>query len=127
MKLSAISGVVFYAKDLEKTAEFYENLGFRFGKNVSPEQLTCYVNWFWLIFNREEKEEGPNARKATYRNNRGSGTYLYIKVDDIDEYYNGLVEKGFTPLSEPTKMPSGNREFMIRDPDGYNLVFFWKK
>jgi hypothetical protein len=31
------------------------------------------------------------------------------------------------PLGEPEVRPSGNREFVLRDPDGYKLVFFQKK
>jgi hypothetical protein len=31
------------------------------------------------------------------------------------------------PTGEPERRPSGNREFVLRDPDGYNLVFFEKK
>ena len=29
--------------------------------------------------------------------------------------------------SEPEVRPTGNREFVLRDPDGYKLVFFQKK
>jgi hypothetical protein len=31
------------------------------------------------------------------------------------------------PLGEPEVRASGNREFVLRDPDGYKLVFFQKK
>jgi hypothetical protein len=31
------------------------------------------------------------------------------------------------PEGEPELRVSGNREFVLRDPDGYKLVFFQKK
>jgi Glyoxalase/Bleomycin resistance protein/Dioxygenase superfamily len=48
-------------------------------------------------------------------------------VDDIDGFHKGVVSAGLKPLSEPVAQPSGNREFVLRDPDGYKLAFFQKK
>ena len=56
--------------------------------------------------------------------NKGAGLFLYFEVDDVDEYYEDLLSKGLKPSSEPRDWPWGNREFVIRDPDGYKLVFF---
>jgi catechol 2,3-dioxygenase-like lactoylglutathione lyase family enzyme len=66
-----------YVEDLARTAEFYETIGFRRGKE-EPDRATFYVNWFFVT-------------------------------------------------GEPQLRPSGNREFVLRDPDGYKLVFFQKK
>lgn len=49
---------------------------------------------------------------------------IYLIVDDVDETYKELLEKGLKPSSEPRDWPWGNREFVIRDPDGYKLVFY---
>jgi predicted lactoylglutathione lyase len=114
MKMSSISGVVCYVKDLDATAAFYEPLGFRLKRDA--DQLTAYVNWFWIQF-RQQEEELPV---------RGAGTYLYIKVEDIQAFYEGVQALGLKPATEPTKK-SGMIEFELADPDGYNLVFFWKK
>jgi predicted lactoylglutathione lyase len=120
MKMSSISGVVCYVEDLDATADFYEKLGFRLKREAN--QLTAYVNWFWVTFRGNDAEARPDADPV----HRGSGTYLYIKVEDIQEFYNGVVDKGLKPATEPTKK-AGMLEFELRDPDGYNLVFFWKK
>ena len=124
MKMSSISGVVCYVKDLDETAAFYEKLGFRLKRDA--DQLTAYVNWFWIIFRAAEVEDRPQGLKAAYRANRGSGTYLYIKVEDIQQFYDGVRDMGLKPATAPTKK-AGMLEFELRDPDGYNLVFFWKK
>jgi predicted lactoylglutathione lyase len=47
-------------------------------------------------------------------------------VEDIQQFYDGVQEKGLKPATEPTRK-AGMVEFELRDPDGYNLVFFWKK
>jgi hypothetical protein len=33
---------------------------------------------------------------------------------------------GMKPEGQPEKRPGGGREFVLRDPDGYKLVFFKK-
>jgi catechol 2,3-dioxygenase-like lactoylglutathione lyase family enzyme len=92
MKMSSISGVVCYVKDLDETAAFYEKLGFRLKREA--DKLTAYVNWFWITFRAEGAEERPEGTEEAYRANRGSGTYLYIKVEDIQQFYDGVQERG---------------------------------
>jgi hypothetical protein len=76
-----------------------------------------YVNWFWLRF-------VPDADGAAAA---GSAPALYLKVDDIDDFYGGLLANGFSPLTEPRKQRSAKeREFILEDPDGYKLAFFAK-
>jgi catechol 2,3-dioxygenase-like lactoylglutathione lyase family enzyme len=126
VKLNSISGVSCFVKDLDTTAEFYESLGFRVG-NRDPDRLTCYVNWFWITFIAQDGEVDADRRKDAKASNRGAGQYLYIKVDDLDGCCEEIVGRGLKPDGEPRKMPSGNREFVLRDPDGYKLAFFAKK
>ena len=58
---------------------------------------------------------------------KGAGLFLHIKVDDVEDFHKAGLSKGLKPAGEPEGQPSGNREFVLRDPDGYNLVFFQKK
>ncbi|MET7424984.1 VOC family protein [Dactylosporangium sp. NPDC005555] len=113
MKMSSISGVVCHVKDLDETAAFYEKLGFRLKRE--PAQLTAYVNWFWITFRPQEDGAVTHA-----------GSHLYIKVEDIQAFYDGVQELGLKPTTAPAKR-SGMIEFELPDPDGYTLVFFWKK
>jgi catechol 2,3-dioxygenase-like lactoylglutathione lyase family enzyme len=124
MKPNSISGLNFYVQDLSRTAEFYEAIGFRRGKE-EPDRLTFYVNWFFVTFVTEGQEdaEAGEARPA----NRGAGVFLHIKVDDIEDFYSGVVSAGMKPASEPQDRRGGGREFLLPDPDGYKLVFFEKK
>jgi catechol 2,3-dioxygenase-like lactoylglutathione lyase family enzyme len=116
MKPNSISGVAYSVEDLSRTAEFYEALGFRRGKE-EPDRVTFYVNWFFVTFVAQETD-APQ---------KGAGVYLHVKVDDVEGFHEGVLSKGLKPEGAPDKRPSGNREFVLRDPDGYNLVFFQKK
>jgi len=126
MKMSSISGVTYLVSDLQKTSAFYEALGFRLGKQDEG-HLLCYVNWFWLDFIAQSSQSDLNTPQDAQMANRGAGTYLHIKVESIDEFYAGVLSKGMKPESEPYKQKSGDRVFVLRDPDGYKLVFFEKK
>jgi catechol 2,3-dioxygenase-like lactoylglutathione lyase family enzyme len=124
MKLNSISGITCYVEDLARTAEFYEAIGFRPGKQ-EPDRLTFYVNWFFVTFVAEDREDDPELRREAEAPDKGAGLFMYVKVDDVDDYYEGVVSRGLKPAGEP-RVRAGNREFVLRDPDGYKLVFFQK-
>jgi catechol 2,3-dioxygenase-like lactoylglutathione lyase family enzyme len=117
MKVNSISGITCEVEDLARAAEFYETIGFRRGKE-EPDRVTFYVNWFFVtLVGRDQSELGA----------RGEGLFLYVKVDDVEAFHGAVLSKGLQPEGEPERQPSGNREFVLRDPDGYGLVFFQKK
>lgn len=115
MKLNSISGVTYHVANLPESIRFYESLGLRLGKQDETHAL-CYVNWFWI-----------DLVAANGSVDEDSATALHIKVDSIDECYEDVKALGLSPESEPEKMPSGSREFALKDPDGHHLVFFEKK
>jgi catechol 2,3-dioxygenase-like lactoylglutathione lyase family enzyme len=121
MKVNSISGITCSVADLARTGEFYEALGFRRGKE-EPDRVTFYVNWFFVTFVAQDGEldEAELAAKA-------AGMALYVKVDDVEDFHAAVLAQGMEPASAPQAVPSGNREFVLRDPDGYRLVFFQKK
>jgi catechol 2,3-dioxygenase-like lactoylglutathione lyase family enzyme len=116
MKVNSISGITCHVEDLARAAEFYETIGFRRGKE-EPDRVTFYVNWFFVTLVAQEQTEAQA---------KGAGLFLYIKVDDVEDFHKAVLSKGLKPTGEPERQPSGNREFVLRDPDGYNLVFFQK-
>jgi len=126
MKVNSISGLTCYVKDLARTADFYETIGFRRGKEET-DRATFYVNWFFVTFVAQDQEADEHLRKEAEASTKGAGMSVYIKVDDIADYHEAVVAQGMEPEGAPEIRPSGNREFALRDPDGYNLVFFQKK
>jgi uncharacterized glyoxalase superfamily protein PhnB len=45
----------------------------------------------------------------------------------VDEFHAHLLANGLKPSTKPKDQPWGNREFILRDPDGYHLVIFKRK
>ena len=117
MKPNSISGVYCHVEDLGKAAHFYETIGFRRGKE-QKDRVTFYVNWFFVTLIGGEKAS---------KGGRGEGTFLCVKVEDIESFYKEVIAAGLKPEGEPKVEPSGNREFVLRDPDGYGITFFQKK
>ncbi len=126
MKVSSVSGYVLIVDDLDKTAKFYEELGFRFGKREAY-RLVVYVNWFSVDFVTVDKTDRPAVQKEASLKDRGAGVWFMISVLNVDEFYKEVIEAGYKPEAEPEDRPTGRREFILRDPDGYKLVFFKKK
>ena len=125
MKPNSIAGVAYRVADLARTAEFYDRLGFRRGKQ-EPDRVTFYVNWFSVTFIARDRADDVEPREPDAAP-LGSGVFLYIKVDDIEAVHRELRANGLQPASEPAVRASGNREFLLRDPDGYRLVLFQKR
>ena len=126
MKIKSVSGLTLYVEDLNKTVKFYETLGF-VTKKREVNHATVYINWFFMDFILVKSEDKPKFKEEAISKNKGAGMYVYISVDDVDSFYKDAVKVGLRPSSEPRDWPWGNREFVIRDPDGYKLVFFRRK
>jgi catechol 2,3-dioxygenase-like lactoylglutathione lyase family enzyme len=126
MEIKSISGVTCIVKDLAQTSAFYDALGFRLGKQ-DDSHLTCYVNWFWVDFIAADQASADAHRQEAQVANRGAGQYLHMKVEDVDAFYKDVCAKDMTPDGEPEGKRTTGRSFVLRDPDGYKLVFFEKK
>jgi len=126
MKIKSVSGITCFVKNLNKTAVFYEILGFEIRKRETN-HITAYSNWFWIDFLAMGKDERAKSSKDAALNKKGVGVLIYLSVDNVDEFHQYLVSKRLKPLTKPQDEPWGNREFSLRDPDGYNLVIFKRK
>ncbi len=125
MAMKSVSGIVHYVKDIAQTTNFYKQLGFII-ETEQPDHLSIRLNWFWMDFHPQDKEDKPEFQKEANLDHKGAGLFVYISVDNVDQFYQELLNKGLHPSSEPRDWPWGNREFVLRDPDGYKLVFFKK-
>jgi len=105
---------LYYVKDTEATQEFYEKLGFHFDKG--KDKVITYLNWFSIEF-----------RKLENLSDNKCGEFVNIKVDNVDEMYERLKSSGIKPEGEPKDVGGGIKELFVRDPDGYNLIFFQKR
>ena len=116
--IKRLHSVLLYASDLDKTAEFYEKLGFPVQK--SEDAVRIKMGDFTWSFIDENKTEIKNETGLTPK---GLGIYLYAEVDDVDEQYQ-LVKSKDVHSTEPKTWPWGKREVVVKDPDGYKIVFY---
>lgn len=117
------SGLLFWAQDSRASEKFYKKLGFeviRSDDSHSVVKLGMFE--LTLVTMRDEDEFARDA----LANDKGRGVCLYIAVSDVDAAYSELIADGLKPATEPRDWEWGNREFIIKDPDGYKLCFSQK-
>ena len=101
------------------TASFYSNAGFSVESDEKTIRVIC--GDFRLAFMQDDKAD---IKIDSENSLRGVGMFTYVEVDDVDEQFKLLKEKGIETSSEPADWPWGKREFVVRDPDGYKIVFY---
>lgn len=52
------------------------------------------------------------------------GGELAYEVDDVDERYRRVQEKGLPIRGEPADKPWGHRAFSVTDPDGIKVILY---
>jgi uncharacterized glyoxalase superfamily protein PhnB len=52
------------------------------------------------------------------------GVLVYLRVPDIDLYYEQIVARGARPAGEPVSQFYGIRDLPLYDRDGHRLVFY---
>ncbi|MFA6593982.1 MAG: VOC family protein [Candidatus Buchananbacteria bacterium] len=113
-----IYSLLLFCKNLDLTEKFYKNLGFNTER--SDDALRIKFGDIRLAF----MDEKDATIKDDQESKKGVGMYIYFKVDNVDLFFRSVKEKNIITSSEPRDWPWGKREFVIRDPDGYKLVFF---
>ncbi len=117
-KQSTIVGTryVLAVKDLEKSAQFYENqLGFTTQWHIGGWQQ-LYREKFIVMLG-----ECPDDRSAFETLNHSY--FAYVDVENIDALYDEYRLKDIEILSKPDDKPWGQREFGIRTLDGHRIMF----
>ena len=104
---------VLWVQDIDISRAFYQ------------QALQFQLDWLWRAAAGEpafaqmsrdhikmylsEREQGP------------AGTTVYLYVDNVDEWHRQLLAKQVPVETMPHDEPWGNREMLIKDPDGNQL------
>ena len=116
MKLN--SGIV--TEKLKETKKFYlEVLGFG----------VTFENEFYLLLHTPNQDaeisfllpNHPSQQLLFQKPFAGQGMYLTIEVDDVDNVYNDLKNKGVEIKIDIRDEPWGDRHFAIQDPNGIGI------
>lgn len=119
MSIKNIHSNLYFVKDMEVTEDFYKKLGFEAA--ISDGAVRINVNGFNLCFMDESK---VHIDKEAGMNPKGLGVFTYVEVEDVDKHFELVKNNGVATSSEPTTFPWGKREFAVKDPDGYKMVFY---
>ena len=106
-----ISAVTFAVRDMARSIEFYEKLGFELlygGDRAGFSSLKAGEAFVNLVASSEYEH-------------RWWGRVIF-RVDDADGQYRVLREQGLEP-QPPKDAPWGERFFHVTDPDGHELSF----
>ncbi len=125
--LKALNLLGFYVKDTAVSVAFYKRLGFAVVQDdgaVGEVKLGTVRLQFIAQDTAKEMSEG--FQSDAFGEPKGTGMYINVEVTDIDEYYQTLLDSGVKPSTGPKNWPWGHREFVVRDPDRYKLVFYEK-
>ena len=125
--LKALNQLSFYVKDTTTSVSFYKKLGFEIisDDNAVGEVKLGSTNLQFLAQDTT-KDMDQSFQKDAFGEPKGTGVYIYIQVDGINDYHKSLKDEGISASTEPRDWPWGNREFVVRDPDRYKLVFYEK-
>lgn len=118
-----ITNLLFWVQENKLSEKFYKKLGFEVVQSDDEHSLVSLNGFAIDLVNMRDEEK---FARDSMSGDKGRGVYVYIGVDNVNMAYKKLLEQGFTPSSTPQDWPWGNREFILKDPDGYKLCF-WEK
>jgi len=95
--IKKLDSLLLIVNDTHKTAEFYRKIGFEIIKEEDGLTLAKLQD-FELHFHDKRELEIKNEIDVEPR---GGGAYIYINVENIDNYHQSLINQGLKPSSDP--------------------------
>jgi len=116
-----------YTNDIANSIKFYrDTLGFEIDEYYPNDETPT---WIAVRIGNDRLGIGRTFPDIKYklhpRGVDGSGVQFYIKVTDVDEFYEKFRNK-VEIIDDIENKSWGDREFTFKDPDGY-LVSFYSK
>jgi catechol 2,3-dioxygenase-like lactoylglutathione lyase family enzyme len=101
--------------DLTKSIPFYQKLGLKLivNSNMDYARFECPDGQSTFSIHRVEELS------------LGEGIYVYFECENLDEYVEDLVEKGFQFNEMPLDRSWLWREARLKDPDNNQLILFY--
>lgn len=107
---------VLAVKELKSEAEYYLNkLGF--------ERDFTAPGWEFLSFGDFKVMLGECADEMSAEETGNHSWFAHALVENVDEVYEELIDRGAKILSPIANEPWGIRDFSVVTPDGHRIVF----
>lgn len=118
-----MTNLLFWVQENKLSEKFYKKIGFDVVKSDDSHSKVQLGDFAIVLVNMRDEDEFSNDSMS---GNKGRGMYVQIETDDVDETYKSLLSRGIEVATKPRDWPWDNREFIVKDPDGYKLCF-WQK
>jgi uncharacterized glyoxalase superfamily protein PhnB len=116
-----VTNLLFWVQENKLSEKFYKKLGFETLQSDDDHSVVALHTFrIDLVSMRDERVFARDSMAG----DKGRGVYLYLRIDDVDAQYRKLCAAELQPATEPKDWPWGNREFILKDPDGYKLCFW---
>lgn len=117
----------FSVRDLERTTEFYKQLGFK--QNGASDQLTSFFfgdeNFIIHFFLKDILEPGMKGQIIdTKAGNEIIFTLSADTKEEVNDWEKAVREAGGTIVSKPEEFGKGYYGFVFADPDGHRFNVF---
>ena len=121
MKMTGMDLLFLEVNNLEESVAFYnEQLGFEVESSspeAEPPMATLRVGALKITL----------AENLETMLRRGRGAHFFLGVEDVDDYYKRLTERG-VEIRPPIDEGWGGRFITVQDPDKYRFFFVtWTK
>lgn len=121
MGMMKFTNILLWVQENRISEKFYKKLGFEVTASTDAYSEVQHGDLQIVLVNmRDEDEFAGDALGGA----KGKGMYVYFWVKNVDEEYQRQLQLGFRPATQPRDWPWGNREFILKDPDGYKLCFW---
>ena len=116
--------------NLNESLKFYVNsIGFKI-EYQRPENKFVFISYQGTQFMLQELEENEKWSIGELKHPYGNGVNFQIEVSNVEKIYDALKTSGYKIAfdieenwyRQDNKL-LGNKEFLIKDPDGYLLRF----
>jgi lactoylglutathione lyase len=120
-----LDGFGLFVNNMGNMIRFYRDvLGFKIKENEDASNVYLVKDGtLFLLYGRKDFEN-MTSRKYEYVNGLNGHTEMALYVDtfnEVDAEFKKAVDKGATPVLEPTTEPWGQRTCYIADPEG-NII-----
>ncbi|OGM11422.1 hypothetical protein A2Z22_00895 [Candidatus Woesebacteria bacterium RBG_16_34_12] len=113
-----------YVSDFQKSIRFYSKvLGFELGELYPNKENPSYVPIFIGTSKLMLAQARKTNKKFYSKGLGGSGAQFFVQVNNVDKKWRQVKDK-VEIIDEIETRDWGDREFTIKDPDGYLISFF---
>lgn len=115
--------------NIDKSLSFYKTIGFKV-EYERPENKFVFISMGEIQFMLQEISDNDKWSIAPLSYPFGNGINFQLEVDDVNKIYNSLKDSNYEIAFEieenwyrQDNKLLGNKEFLVKDPDGYLLRF----